>query len=131
MESNYVITYNEKSYAIDLDALKKVCFISDNQKGKETEIKEVYTKNNEGVLDLLSRETKELKGTGNPQNDMIIYDIVKLLITALLANSSLTQTPSFINPDYDEEDDVDFVMDFSTSLAFNTCIKWGILVEVK
>ena len=30
---DYIITYMGKCYAIDLDALKKVCLISDNQKG--------------------------------------------------------------------------------------------------
>ena len=119
MTNNYTITYKGKSYALDLEVLKKVCLISDLQKGKETEITENYTKNEEGVLEITEKLTREMKGPGNPQNDMIVYDIVKLLITALLSNNLL----------FDEEDEV-FYMDFATSLAFNTCIKCGILVEI-
>lgn len=126
--NNYVITYKKKKYAFDLEAIKKLCFLSDAQKGKETEIIESYSKNGMGILELVSKDTKEVKGSGNPQNDMIIYDIVKLLMTALLANSTNPQLPY---DEDDEESEVDFIMDFSTALSFNTCIMCGILVEVK
>ena len=126
--NNYVITYKKKKYAFDLEAIKRLCFLSDAQKGKETEIIESYSKNDMGILELVSKDTKEVKGSGNPQNDMIIYDIVKLLMTALLANSTNPQLPY---DEDDEESEVDFIMDFSTALSFNTCIMCGILVEVK
>jgi hypothetical protein len=129
MMSNYVITYKKKKYAFDLEAIKKLCFLSDAQKGKETEIVESYKTNNMGILELTSKDTKEIKGSGNPQNDMIIYDIVKLLMTALLSNSTNPQIP--YEEDEEEEVEVDFIMDFSTALSFNTCIMCGILVEVK
>ena len=130
MNNNYIITYQNKCYAFDIDALKKICLISDTQKGKETEITETYTKNIDGVLEISSKGTKEVKGMGNPQNDMIIYDIVKLLITALLTNNSSISPLSLLT---DEEDvmEEDITMDFATALAFNTCFKCGILVEVK
>lgn len=131
MQSNYVITYKNKKYAFDLEAVKKLCFMSDAQKGKETEIAESYAKNDLGVLELVTKNTKEIKGSGNPQNDMILYDIVKLLMTALLANSLNPQLSYTDDEEEDSEPEIDFIMDFSTALAFNTCIKCGILVEVK
>lgn len=130
MQSNYVITYRNRKYAFNLEAVKKLCFLSDVQKGKETEIAESYVKNDMGIMEMVAKETKELKGSGNPQNDMIIYDIVKLLMTALLANNTNPQIP-YADENDDEENEIDFIMDFSTALAFNTCIMAGILVEVK
>lgn len=120
MNNDYVITYNGKCYALNLDVLKQVCFISDGQKTKETEITETYGLTNNGDFEIVAKETKEMKGSGNPQNDMIIYDIIKLLITGLLTNNVI--------PD-DEEDEIP--MDFATALAFNTCLRCGILIEVK
>lgn len=122
MNKNYIITYHGKCYAIDLDVLQKVCLISDNQKAKETEIYERYEKGDNGDFDIVSKETKEMKGSGNPQNDMIIYDIVKLLISALLSNNTIALD--------EDEEEIEIPMDFATALAFNTCIKCGILVEV-
>lgn len=115
---DYIITYMGKCYAIDLDALKKVCLISDNQKGKETEITENYTMGENGELELSEKLTREVRGNGNPQNDMIIYDVVKSLILSLLENKFVF-----------EEDEL--TMDFSSALAFNTCIRFGILIEVE
>lgn len=115
--SEYFITFGKKKYAFDLDEIKKFCLISSDQSGREKEITEAYEFNEEtSQLTLTSKIDREVKGTGNPQNDMIIYDIVKLFIMALLDNQAITE---------------EFVMDFSTSLAINTLIKWNMLVEVE
>lgn len=109
------IKFHDKIYAFDLDAIKKACLVSADQNGKETEVTEAYETDEENKLTLSSKIVRDIKSTGNPQNDMIIYDVVKLFIIRLIDNSSL---------------DSEFEMDFSTALAINTLIKWGMLVEI-
>ena len=109
------IKFHDKIYALDLDAIKKVCLVSADQNGKETEVTEAYETDEENKLTLSSKIVRDIKSTGNPQNDMIIYDVVKLFIIRLIDNSSLES---------------EFEMDFSTALAINTLIKWGMLVEI-
>lgn len=109
------IKFHDTIYAFDLDAIKKACLVSADQNGKETEVTEAYETDEENKLTLSSKIVRDIKSTGNPQNDMIIYDVVKLFIIRLIDNSSLES---------------EFEMDFSTALAINTLIKWGMLVEI-
>ena len=60
-------------------------------------------------------EQTETKVNKNPQNDMIIYDIVKILMISLLENDNIEEM---------------FQMDFGTALAINTLINWEILEEI-
>ena len=115
---NY-IPFNGKKYMIDIEALKRICLISSDQNGKETEVTEGYdVREEDGSLSLTSKILREVKSTGNPQNDMIIYDIIKAFIVRLLEN------------DYTE---IDFInkLDFSTVLSFNTLVECGLLVEIE
>ena len=112
---NYV-EFNGKIYAFDLDAIKKFCLISADQNGKETEVTEAYEPDEENNLMLSSKIVRDIKSTGNPQNDMIIYDVVKLFIIRLIDNTSIERG---------------FEMDFSTAIAINTLLKWGMLIEIK
>lgn len=109
------ISFAGKKYAIDLIKLEEACLISDNQKNNEKEITEAYERDSDGNITMSSRIIREVKTAGNSQNDMIIYDLIKLFVIRLMENTLLEH---------------EFEPDFSTSLAFNTLINWGILKEI-
>lgn len=116
-ENGGYISFEGRKYAFDLEEIKNFCLISSEQNGKETEVTEGYDANeNDGTLTLSSKIFREVKSTGNPQNDMIVYDVVKLFIIRLLDNASTEK---------------EFEMDFSTALAINTLLKWKMLIEIK
>ena len=114
-KGDYYITVGGKSYAFDLKAIEKFCLKSSGEKDIENEITETYEKDNDG-LSISGKIVREIKINGNPQNDMIIYDIIKLFINRLLENASTIG---------------EIQVDFSTSLALNTLIKWKLLIEVE
>ena len=110
------VTFKGKKYVIDLDKFKSVCTPITNDFGtREYEISQVYEPDADGELSISSKVEHETKGTGNPQNDMIVYDVVKLLLVSILEN------------DQPEED---FEYDFGTVFALNTLISWGVIKEV-
>jgi hypothetical protein len=115
IDPNSYITFKGKRYAFDLDAIKNACLISGDQNGKETEVTEAYETDDDNNLSLSSKIVRDIKSTGNPQNDMIIYDVVKLFIIRLIDNTQIER---------------EFDMDFSTALAINTLLKWGMLIEL-
>lgn len=111
------ITFNGKRYAFNLEKVKEVCLTASQDSGSnEVEITNVYETNGDGDYTLASKVEHETKVNKNPQNDMIVYDIVKLLIISLLENDNIEET---------------FQYDFGTSLAINTLLSWGILEEIK
>ena len=111
-----MIKFKDCAYVIDLEAFKSVCTPFSKDLGtREYEITQVYERADNGEVDLSSKVEHETKGNGNPQNDMIVYDVVKMLIVSLLEN------------DKTEED---FEYDFGTVFAINTLISWGVLKRV-
>ena len=109
------IAFNGKKYALNLERLKEVCLTpSSEYGGKEMEITQVYEPDNMGEFVMASRVEHETKVNKTPQNDMIVYDIVKLIIISLLENSNT---------------EADFQNDFGTVFAINTLLSWGILEE--
>lgn len=109
------IAFNGKKYALNLEKLKEICLTSSSEYGgKEMEITQVYEPDNSGEFSIASRVEHETKVNKTPQNDMIVYDIVKLFIVSLLENSTA---------------EAEFQNDFSTVLAINTLLSWGILEE--
>ena len=80
------------------------------------EISQVYEVQEGGDFNLSSKVEHETKTIGNPQNDMIIYDIVKLLIVSLL--------------DYNAPEG-DFDWPFSLTISVNTLLSWGVLEELE
>lgn len=105
-----------KKYAFNLEKLKEVCLTSSKDGiNKEYEISQAYEPDDDGNLVISNKLEHETRIFGNQQNDMIIYDIVKLLVIALLENNS---------------DENNFSLDFGTCLTLNTLIHWGILNEV-
>lgn len=106
-----------KKYALNLEKLKDVCLTSSKDGlNKEVEISQAYEPDDNGELVISNKVEHETKIYGNQQNDMIIYDVVKVLVIALLENN---------------QDEESFTMDFGTCLTINTLINWGILIEVE
>ena len=109
------ISFDGKKYALNLERLKEVSLTSSSENGaREVEITQVYEPNGSGDYTISSRVEHETKVSKTPQNDMIVYDFVKLLIISLLENEGV---------------EGNFQYDFGTVLAINTLISWGILEE--
>ena len=114
--SGKYISFKGKKYAINLDVFKAVCTPITNDFGpREYEISQVYEPDENGELSMSSKVEHETKSTGNPQNDMIVYDVVKLLLVSILEN---------------DKTEKEFDYDFGTVFALNTLISWGVITEV-
>ena len=113
----YYLTIGNKKYCLDIDQLRKVC-INPNDEEIENEITTTYEADNGGELAIAGKLIREVKSANNQQNQMIIYDVVKLFITRLLNNTQINNTSD------------PFLMDFSTALSLNTLIKCGIIIEI-
>lgn len=110
------ISFGGKRYALNFERLKEVCLTSSSDGvSKEMEITQVYEPDSVGEFSMTSRVEHETKVNKNPQNDLIVYEIVKLLILSLLENNNT-------------EDG--FKFDFSTAFAINTLLSWGVLEEL-
>lgn len=120
-KSDTVFVIGNKKYAFDLEKIKNFCLTSDKEKGGEVEVMEVHEPNSTGVLELASKTVHEVKGTGNPQNDTIMYDLIKSFVVTLLS----TEIKGY------KEAEVMSSMDFSTRLSFNTMINMGFLIEIE
>lgn len=116
--SDKYIKFNGKCYTINLEKLKEVCFSSAMNGGstKEIEISQSYERQDNGEFELSGKLEHETKIIGNTQNDMVIYDIVKIMLVNILENN------------IDEES---FFPTLSISLSLNTLIEWGIITEVE
>jgi hypothetical protein len=110
-----------KKYAFDLEKIKNYCLTSDKEKGGEVEVMEVHEPNERGVLELASKTVHEIKSTGNPQNDTIMYDLIKSFVMLLLSSEIKGH----------EEAEVLSSMDFATRLSFNTMVNMGFLIEIE
>lgn len=110
------VSFNGKKYAFNLDKIKEICLNSSHDgTQKEYEISQIYDTQDNGELSLSQKIEHETKTSGNAQNDMIIYDVLKLLIVTLLENAQ-------------PEDAYQEV--FSNALALNTLIQWGVINEL-
>ena len=110
------IKFGDFTYKINLTKLKEVCLTSSSEGGiREIQIAQTYELNDTEELELQTKVEHETKTIGNSQNDMIIYDIVKLLIVSLLENT---------------ETQKEFRITFGTQIAINTLVSWGILEKI-
>ena len=111
------IKFDKRAFVIDLDAFKAVCTPSTKELGtREYEISQIYESADNGELNLSQKVEHETKSNGNPQNDMIVYDVVKMFIVSLLENDKI---------------EAEFEYDFGTVFAINTLLSWGVLKEIK
>lgn len=115
MEKRY-IPFNNRTYYIDVEKIIEFCLKSENKNVRDSEITEGYEKltGDSSVLTLTSRVIRENTGTSNPQNDMITYDIFKMLLAVILGQEAVS------NPELN----VSYVM------AFNTLLQMGLIVEI-
>ena len=113
--NNYLLTINGKKFAIDLEKVKEYCF-SEKDKDSDIEITNTFETDENGELVMTGKLLREIKSNSESQNDVMVYDLIKMFIGRLLDNS-------------EKIDDTN--LDFSTSLAFNSMLKLGIIVEVE
>lgn len=116
--NNYTLTFNGKHYRFNLGKINQYCLVSSNKAGNESEITEAYETDANGVFHLSSKINREMKTQGNSQEDMLIYDFVKTLVTKLL--------DADVNVRKNEND-----VTFGFAIAFNTLISEGMLEEIK
>jgi hypothetical protein len=79
------------------------------------EITNVYEPTSDGEYVISSKVEHETKVSKTLQNDMIVYDFVKIFILTLIEN------------DFTEKK---FEKTLGLTLSFNTLMKWGILEEI-
>jgi hypothetical protein len=109
------ISFKGKKYAFNLEKIKEICLTSSlEHSGREMEITNVYEPSGDGDYIISSKVEHETKVNKTPQNDMIVYDFVKLLMLVLLEDNTIES---------------DYQNTLSTTIAINTLISWGILEE--
>lgn len=115
MRKKVFIEFDGVNYALNYEKLKEICLTSSNDNGtREFEISQAYEVNEDGELEISSKVEHETKSNKNPQNDMIMYDMVKLLIVSLVENASKTFKD----------------LDLGSVITINTLLSWGILEEI-
>jgi len=111
------LSFRNKKYSFNYNRIKEICLGSSTDGGqKEFEISQVYDVQDSGELTLSSKVEHETKISGNAQNDMIMYDILKMIMVVLLDDTQPSEN-------YQET--------FSGILALNTLLSWGVIEEIK
>lgn len=110
------IKFGDFTYCLNLEKLKELCLTSSKEGGgREIQIAQTYEVDENDELNLISKVEHETKSVGNNQNDMIIYDIFKLLLVTLLEETTTVK---------------EFTPTFNVALAINTLLEWGILEKI-
>lgn len=117
LNEKYSLTFDGKYYKLNIERINNFCLVSSGKTGSEGEITEAYETDENGEFRLSSKINREITTTGNTQEDMIVYDFIKGLVTKLLESQVNT---------YDTETQVDF----GFALAFNTLIAEGMIEEI-
>lgn len=120
MEGDRYIVLENKKYAFNLAKIKEFCVVSDKETGKETEVTEAYELDSDDTMKMTSKIWRDVKGAGNPQNDTIMYDLVKMFILPLVTNEQ-----TFL------ADGATVTSEFSIMLCLNTMLEAGFLYEIK
>ena len=117
VDKSPLIAFQKRKYILNLEKFKEVCTPEPTElRPGEYEVTQVSEMDDDGDFAVQSKVEHETKSAGNQQGDMIVYDVVKMLVLALLEN------------DKTEEE---FNYDFGTTLAINTLLSWGVLEEIK
>jgi hypothetical protein len=110
------IDFGEHTYRFNLEKIKELCLSSSANGGaREIQIAQTYEVDEDNEMNLLSKVEHETKTFGNSQNDMIIYDIFKIMLVSLLEI---------------DNNKTHFVPTFANALVINTLIEWGILEKI-
>lgn len=118
LEDKFSLTFNGKCYRLNINKINEFCLVSSGKNGNEREITEAYENDENGEFRLSSKINREITTAGNSQEDMIVYDFIKVLVSKLLDCNVDTR---------DTENDVDF----GFALAFNTLLTEGMIEEIK
>ena len=118
LEDKFSLTFNGKYYRLNIKKINEFCLVSGEKNGNEREITEAYESDENGEFRLSSKINREITTAGNSQEDMIVYDFIKSLVSKLLECNVDTR---------DTENDVDF----GFALAFNTLLTEGMIEEIK
>ena len=119
MQRSNMFVVDEKKYAMDLEKIKNFCLTSDKERGGQIEVMEVQEPGDNGLLGVVSKTVHEVKGTGNPQNDTIAYDLIKLFIVTLLDTD--VKYDGLLTKEN---------MSIGMRLAFNTMLQAGLIYEI-
>ena len=113
---NEFVKFGSYTYRLNLDKLKEICFKTSEYGGsKEIEIAQTYEIDDDDELSLVSKVEHETKSIGNSQNDMVTYDLFKLLLVSLL---EIDLTVNNFEPT------------FGVALTINTLLSCGILEKI-
>ena len=117
LKDKYSLTFNGKYYKLNIEKINSFCLVSSGKTGSEGEITEAYDFDENGEFRLSSKINREITTAGNNQDDMIVYDFIKVLVTKLLECQVNTN-------------DTENQVDFGFALAFNTLVAAGMLEEI-
>ena len=117
LNEKYSLTFNGKYYKLNIERINNFCLVSSGKTGSEGEITEAYETDENGEFRLSSKINREITTTGNTQEDMIVYDFIKGLVSKLLESNVNTN-------------DTENQVDFGFALAFNTLIAEGMIEEI-
>lgn len=112
----YTITFNGKPYRFNLDKINQYCLVSGNKAGNESEITEAYDYDENGEFRLTSKINREITTPGNSQDDMIMYDFIKTMVSRLIESTLPVSA-------------VATQADFGLAIAFNTMLSYGMIEE--
>lgn len=111
-----MISFLGKTYALNLDKLKEICLTPQQGNQKEQEIVQTYEADDSGDFTISQKIERETRNNTNQQNDMLLYDFVKMLVVSILDDN--TENMTYAN------------MPIGLSLSINTLLYWGILEEL-
>ena len=107
------IYIGHKIYAMNLQKIADFCLVSDKLKNKESEVTEGYEVTDDNGPELVSKVVREIKTNGNPQNDTIKYDLIRIFIDVVLGAESILPE-----------------MTTGMKIAFNTLLENDFLYEI-
>ena len=117
LNNKYSLTFNGKYYRLNLEKINKFCLTSSEKKSNEREITEGYETDENGEFRLSSKINREITTGGNEQEDAIMYDFVKMLISSLFSNEVVTTSD-------------ELHVNVSFALVFNTLLSEGMIEEI-
>ena len=113
MENKPYVYIGNKIYAMNLQKIADFCLVSDKLKNKESEVTEGYEVTDENGPELVSKVVREIKTNGNPQNDTINYDLIRIFIDVILSADGILPE-----------------MTIGMKIAFNTMLENDFLYEI-
>lgn len=117
MNDNFSLTFAGKRYRLNINRINEYCFTSNRRQDADREITEAYETDENGEFRMISRINREITDAGGNQDDMIMYDFIKVITVKLLDSGVKTGA---------NETDVDF----GFALAFNTLLSEGMIEEI-